>query len=171
MKICIVAGADRTGKSTLCEEFKKAGWAYFHFEKPKGSPFEEYAKFVTEKLPSMPADSKVIVDRFSYCELAYSKHYGRKSDLDAQKTAWLEDEILRLDPSAKVVYCSTDLWSNWQRIEDEGKGEFKSMTELVELRKTYEAAIKWSHLGVIRYDFTAGDEPAAVLAACEYCIA
>lgn len=72
----------------------------------------------------------------------------------------IENMILQLDPEATVIYCETDLVSNWRRIETEGKHEFLSIDELDSLRTDYIRVLEQSKLNVIRYDFTKGDTPA-----------
>lgn len=160
MRIVFCTGADRTGKSTLIEEFRKRGWVSVHFGPPKGSPYMEYRKFVDETLKD-PAnsDKKFILDRFMYCEFPYSRHYGRPTDMTSVKMNELEDDILRLDPNAKIIYCETSLEGNWDRIEAEGKHEFENVEQLERLRKNYIQTFMASKLDYITYNFEDGDTP------------
>ena len=154
MKIVIVAGSDRTGKSTLTEEFVRKGYEYKHFGPPTGSPYGEYigyAKWLEEK---GDPDGKYVIDRFMYCEFAYSKHYGRATDMTLDRMNEIEDILLGLDPNACVVYCETDLESNWRRIEDEGKHEFSDIEQLETLRMEYKRVLLHSKLDLVEYDFT-----------------
>ena len=80
-----------------------------------------------------------------------------------QRMNEIEDDLLRLDPNAAVIYCQTDLESNWQRICDEGKNEFKTIEELAALRHEYKRVLLNSKLNCIEYDFTAGDTPEKAL--------
>lgn len=167
MKIVVVAGADRTGKSTLTKEFTRCGWKYRHFGPPKGSPYVEYRGFADALASNGNPDGKYIVDRYMYCEFPYSKHYGRETDMTIWDMNAIEETLLMLDPSATIVYCETDLESNWKRIQDEGKGEFKSIEELVALKAEYERVLSKSRFRVLRYDFTKGDAPATFVSAME----
>lgn len=157
--ICLIGG-DRTGKSTLCEEFIKNGFEYHHFIAPKNSAYEEFGGFARQYfLDPVNAGKKVILDRYMYCDFPYSKHYGRGTDMTWDRLHEIEDIMLGFDPSAKIVYCENDIDLNWKLIEEEGKHEFKTKTEVLELRKTYMEVLSHSKLPWIKYDFTAGDTP------------
>lgn len=106
----------------------------------------------------------VVVDRFMYCEFPYSRHYGRSSDMTFRRMLELESHIKRTDPDAKLVYCETDLDSNWARIQDEGKREFRTKDELASLKDGYECVLETTSIPVTRYDFTKGDTPEGVFA-------
>lgn len=162
MRIICIVGADRTGKSTLTDELVRRGWTYKHFCPPKGSPYGEYKDYADWLAAEGDPRGKYVVDRYMYCEFAYSRHYGRPSDMTVDRMLGIESRLLKLDPQAAVVYCETDLESNWARIKDEGKGEFKSPEELDELRAEYRRVLSMSKLDLYRYDFTKGDEPGAM---------
>ena len=159
MRIVICCGADRTGKGTLARELVKKGWAYRHFDPPKGSPYQEYLDYARWLAEKGDPDGKYVIDRYMYCEFAYSKHYGRKTDMTLARMHEIENILLKLDPGATVVYCETDLDSNWRRIQDEGKGEFKDIGQLKALRAEYKRVLSGSNLKIIEYDFTVGDTP------------
>lgn len=159
MRIIFILGADRCGKSTLCQKFIENGWKYRHFSAPKSSPYGEYRDFVMNELPAVDGVPGIIVDRFMYCEFPYSVHYGRKSDMTFGRMLGLEARIKQLDPDTKLIYCETDLDSNWRRIQEEGKSEFKTKDELARLRKEYERVLETTSIPVLRYDFTHGDTP------------
>ena len=163
MRIVFIVGADRVGKSTLTDEFVKAGWIYRHFDPPKKSPYSEYREYADWLAVEGNPDGKYIIDRYMYCEFAYSKHYDRRTDMTIERMNEIEDDLLKLDPNAVVVYCQTDLESNWQRICDEGKNEFKSIEQLEALREEYKRVLLKSKLDLVEYDFTAGDTPEKVL--------
>ena len=167
MRIVICCGADRTGKSTLVDEFKSAGWLPKHFNPPKKSPYEEYREYADWLMSKGDPNGKYIIDRYMYCEFAYSKHYGRHTDMTIERMNEIEDDLLKLDPNAVVVYCETDLESNWARIQEEGKGEFKSIKELEALRLEYKRVLLNSKLNLIEYNFETGDTPESVLAEVE----
>lgn len=167
MRIVCIIGADRTGKSTLTDKFKEAGWTYRHFDPPKKSPYLEYREFADWLASEGDPAGKYVVDRYMYCEFAYSKHYGRQTDMTIPRMNEIEDDLLKLDPNAVVVYCETDLASNWARIQEEGKGEFKSIEELEALRSEYRRVLLNSKLDLIEYNFEAGDTPEGVLAEIE----
>ena len=112
-------------------------------------------------------NGKYIIDRYMYCEFAYSKHYGRHTDMTIERMNKIEDDLLKLDPNAVVVYCQTDLESNWRRICDEGKNEFKSIEQLEALREEYKRVLLKSKLDLVEYDFTAGDTPEKILVEIE----
>ena len=162
MRISVVIGADRTGKSTLTDELVRRGWIYRHFDPPKDSPYREYRDYADWLAAEGDLDGKYVIDRYMYCEFAYSKHYGRKTDMTIDRMLGIETTLLGLDPRAAVVYCETDLESNWARIREEGKGEFKSPEELEALRSEYRRVLGFSKLDLYRYDFTKGDEPGAM---------
>lgn len=167
MRIVFIVGADRAGKSTLTDEFIKAGWIYRHFDPPKKSPYFEYREFADWLASEGDPNGKYVIDRYMYCEFAYSKHYGRLTDMTIERMHEIEDDLLKLDPNAVVVYCETDLESNWARIQEEGKGEFKSIGELEALRLEYKRVLLNSKLNLIEYNFKAGDTPSGVLAEIE----
>lgn len=167
MKIAVIVGADRTGKTTLTDEFVRRGWTYRHFNPPKGSPYGEYSDYAKWLAEEGDPDGKYVIDRYMYCEFAYSKHYGRKTDMTIGRMHEIEDVLLGLDPSAAVVYCETDLDSNWERIREEGKGEFKSKVELADLRDEYRRVLFESKLGLYIYDFEHGDTPARTVSKIE----
>jgi thymidylate kinase len=160
MRIVCIIGADRTGKSTLTKAFKEEdGWIYKHFDPPTGSPYNEYRSYANELMQYANSDKKFIIDRYMYCEFAYSKHYGRKTDMTIEKMNEIEEDLLKLDPNAVVIFCQTSLESNWKRIQDEGKSEFKSIEELEALYKEYKRVILHSKLDLIEYNFENGDTP------------
>lgn len=167
MRIVTCCGADRTGKSTLTDEFVKAGWTYKHFNPPEKSPYAEYREYADWLMSEGDPNGKYVIDRYMYCEFAYSKHYGRQTDMTVARMNEIEDDLLKLDPAAVVVYCETDLESNWARIQEEGKGEFKSIEELDALRSEYRRVLLNSKLDLIEYNFEAGDTPERVLAEIE----
>jgi hypothetical protein len=167
MRIVICCGADRTGKSTLVGEFEKAGWLPKHFNPPKKSPYEEYREYADWLMSEGDPNGKYIIDRYMYCEFAYSKHYGRSTDMTIERMNEIEDMLLKLDPRAVVVYCETDLESNWARINDEGKKEFRSIEQLEALREEYKRVLLKSKLDLVEYDFTAGDTPAGTVSEIE----
>jgi len=161
MKIVILCGGERTGKSTLAECFKKAGYEYFHFNPPKGSsPYQEYRKFCDDVLMNPEnCNRKFVIDRYMYCEFPYSKHFGRTTDMTYEKMNSIERDILKADKTAAVVYCENDIDKNWELIQQEGKNEFKSKDEVLELRKDYRQTLLHSTLALVKYDFTKGDNP------------
>jgi len=167
MRIVFFAGADRTGKSTLTDMLHNVyGWKYMHFSPPKGSPYREYRDFA-DRLAADKAsglDANWVVDRYMYCEFPYSMHYGRRTDMTYARMNEIERDVLALDPRAAVVYCETDIKSNWERIQAEGKGEFSSIEDLAALRAEYALTLGKSLLRVVRYDFTRGDTPAGLFA-------
>ena len=167
MRITIIIGADRTGKSTLVSEFEKAGWISKHFDPPKCSPYGEYLDYARWLSEKGDPNGKYVIDRYMYCEFAYSKHYGRSTDMTIGRMNEIEDILLALDPAATVVYCETDLESNWERIQDEGKKEFRSIKELYNLRSEYKRVLLNSKLDLVEYDFTAGDTPAGTVSEIE----
>ena len=166
MRIVCIIGADRTGKSTLVDEFERRGWKRVHFDPPKNPPnaYREYREYADWLAREGDPNGKCVLDRYMYCEFPYSKHYGRPTDMTIERMNEIEDDLLKLDPNAAVVYCQTDLESNWQRICDEGKNEFKSIEELAALRYEYKRVLLNSKLNLVEYDFTAGDTPFGVLA-------
>lgn len=160
MKIIIIAGGDRTGKSTLCKYFENNGYTYMHFGPPKDSPYYEYKNYVYNVLKDPKNKNKnFIIDRFMYCEFAYSKHYNRLSDMTIDKMYELENIILSLDSNATIIYCENNIDINWQLICDEGKNEFKTKNEIIELRNTYLNIFKKTKLNFIKYDYTIGHTP------------
>ena len=167
MRIVICCGADRTGKSTLTEEFKRQGWIYRHFDPPKASPYGEYLDYARWLSEKGDPDGKYVIDRYMYCEFAYSKHYGRGTNMTIERMNKIEDILLALDPTATVIYCETDLESNWERIQDEGKKEFRSIEQLEALREEYKRVLLKSKLDLVEYDFTAGDTPAGTVSEIE----
>lgn len=169
MRIVVVIGADRAGKSTLTDEFRRRGWNYVHFDPPKNPPnaYCEYREYADWLASDGDPDGKYVLDRYMYCEFPYSKHYGRPTDMNLDKMREIEEDLLKLDPKATVVYCETDLASNWERIQQEGKKEFKSIEQLEALRTEYKRVLLNSKLDLVEYDFTAGDTPSGIVSSIE----
>ncbi len=169
MKIVICCGADRTGKSVLVGEFRRRGWNSIHFNPPKNPPnaYSEYREYADWLMTDGDPNGKYIIDRYMYCEFPYSKHYGRPTDMTIAKMREIEDDLLKLDPLATVIYCQTDIESNWKRLQDEGRGDFKDIGQLRALRNEYEKTLHESKLILINYDFTKGDTPAMTADAVE----
>ena len=169
MKIVFIAGADQVGKSTLANEFIRRGWIYKHFGPPeiRGRAYPEYREYADWLAENGDPDGKYVIDRYMYCEFAYSKHYGRPTDMTIAKMNEIEDDFLKLDPGATVVFCKTDLESNWRRIQDEGKGEFKNIRQLKALYDEYRRVLLNSKLDLVEYDFTEGDTPENTVTAIE----
>jgi hypothetical protein len=167
MRIAIVIGGDRVGKTTLTDEFIRRGWIYRHFDPPKSSPYGEYLDYAKWLSENGDPNGKYVIDRYMYCEFAYSKHYGRSTDMTIERMNEIEDMLLKLDPHAVVVYCETDLESNWERIKEEGKNEFRSIEQLEALREEYKRVLLKSKLDLVEYDFTAGDTPAGTVSEIE----
>ncbi len=151
--LVILCGADRTGKTTLAEEFKKEGYEYIHFNPPKGSPYQEYLSFAEE----LPVCENLLVDRYMYCEFPYSDHYCRETDMTVKKMKEIESLLKIHAENAVVVYCATDLWSNWERIQEENKKEFETIQELARLRTIYTEILNQSTFRVLTYNFKEGD--------------
>lgn len=157
-KIIFITGGDRTGKSTLCEYFVKNGFKYMHFDPPKKSPYEEYLEFYRHiKTSSESTACNWIVDRYIWCEYAYSRHYSRKSDCSLSRIRALETKFLDFD--SRLIYCETDLDSNWNRIISEGKNEFTTKADLEKLRIWYEQSFIDTVLPFYKYDFSVGMNP------------
>lgn len=160
MKLIICCGGDRVGKSTLCNEFVKNGFEYHHFIAPKFSAYGEFGGFANQYLlDPVNRDKKIILDRYMYCDFPYSKHYGRSTDMTWEGMHRIEDIMLGLDPAATIVYCENDIDLNWKLIEEEGKHEFKTKEEVVQLRNDYRDVMLHSKLRCMTYDFTKGDTP------------
>lgn len=169
MRIAVCCGADRTGKTTLTNEFERRGWKKVHFDPPKNPPnaYTEYRTYADWLAENGDSDGKYVLDRYMYCEFPYSKHYSRPTDMTVAKMNEIEEDLLKLDPRAAVIYCQTDLASNWERIEAEGKNEFSSIEELAALRDEYRRVLLNSKLDLVEYDFTAGDTPSGTVDAVE----
>ena len=162
MKIIVIAGADRTGKSTLTQLFISNNWEYKHFCAPKISPYTEYRNYANWLITHKDLNKNYIIDRYMYCEFPYSKHYNRQTDMTIEKMHEIEDDLLKIDPNASIIYCHTDLKSNWERIQAEGKNEFKNIDELNNLYNEYKKILSYSKLNLITYNFTKGDTPAQI---------
>lgn len=99
-----------------------------------------------------------------YCEFPYSKHYGRQTDMTVERMNRIEDILLGLDNKATVVYCSTSLESNWERIEAEGKHEFGNIMQLKALRDEYKRVLLHSKLNIMEYNFETGETASMLVA-------
>lgn len=159
--IAIIDSVDRAGKTTLCDYLKKQGFEYFHFEKPKGSPYAEYRDFIDGVLAEKRGD--VAIDRFMYSEVVYAEHYKRLSDLTMPRLNRLEQKLLALPNPVKIVNCAPDVNVNWKLIQDEGKGEFKTIEELFLARNHFLSLFRCSPFEVVTYDWTKGGTPEKVL--------
>lgn len=160
MKVVIVCGGDRTGKSSICREFIENGYEYYHFDPPKKSPYQEYKEFVDNVLKNPEnKNKKFIIDRYMYCEFPYSKHYKRNTDMTIEKMQLIESEILQLDNFATIIYCENDIDDNLRLLNIEGKKEFKSKQEVLALRTNYKLALNKSLLHILTYNFSIGDTP------------
>lgn len=163
MKIRIIAGGDRTGKSTLCKYFSDNGYTYVHFGPPVKSPYLEYQEFIDNILEkSKNSNENIIIDRYMYCEFAYSKHYNRPTDMTIDKMHKIEKTILKIDPNAFIIYCENDIDENWKLIQDEGKNEFKNKQEVINLRDTYRDVLYKTHLSCLVYNYNLGWTPSQI---------
>ena len=144
-------------------EFERRGWKSIHFEPPKNPPdvYSEYREYADWLMSDGDPSGKYILDRYMYCEFPYSKHYGRPTDMTIARMNEIENDLLKLDPSAAVVYCHTDIESNWKRIQDEGRGDFKNIGQLEALRNEYEKTLRSSKLIQVEYNFMRNDTPSA----------
>ncbi len=165
MQIVCLVGVDRTGKSTLADWLvENKGFEYVHFGKPESSPYEEYKKFVKKLKEERDTllEKKYVIDRFVWCEYAYSRFYRRVSDCPLERVRELERDLGITD--AEIVFCKTDAKSNLERIKEEGKNEITSEGEIDFINSMYEEVLKNSVLLRMDYDFTKGDSPEKLFA-------
>ncbi len=99
--LIIVEGADKTGKTTLCQAIvKKFGCRYIHFSKPKKRAANEYADLL------LSPDEDRVCDRFHLGELVYAPILNRDTQLDDVEFVTIE-RLLRLK-QAILIQTTTD---------------------------------------------------------------
>lgn len=103
--LIIVEGADKTGKTTLCNEIsRKFGYTYHHFGAPGPDPAKEYAEFLIN------LDKPAVCDRFYYGELVYGPLLRGKSLITKLQQTVLERLcrfqgawLIHADPPLEII--------------------------------------------------------------------
>ncbi len=75
-KIVLVEGPDNSGKTTLCKEYEKLGYKYYHHSAPEKGKVEEYFKnFYNVLKEHYDKREKVVVDRLFISNWVYSRTF------------------------------------------------------------------------------------------------
>lgn len=114
-----IEGLDRTGKTTVCELYKKQGYEVVHFSAPSkkyseaGYAGNSYVDDIMELY--LELDNKdVVFDRSSYGELVWPKVYRRKAQLDLEDLSALR-ELERQNKATYILMHDPDMASHWKR--------------------------------------------------------
>ena len=151
----IVEGGDRVGKSTVCRYLMQKGHSYYHFDYPRS---EDVVKIYDDyfKLNSSNANVKDFVyDRALFSEYAYSRYYGRKSNMTIEQLNRLEKMFKSHDPDnyAVILYLENDINENLRLLEDEGEGKITKIEDILKLRKLYYEALSYAYLPVFTFNY------------------
>jgi thymidylate kinase len=114
-----IEGLDRTGKTTVCDLYKKQGYEVVHFSAPSKKYTEPgYAgiSYVDEVMALyLTLDGKdVVFDRSSYGELVWPKVYKRAPQLTLEDIDALR-EIEKQNKTKYILMHDPDLASHWKR--------------------------------------------------------
>lgn len=151
--IYILEGIDRNGKSTLAEEFKKLGYHYVFFGKVDFDPYDMHFNFITNELPKLVKKyQNIVLDRSYFSELVYGSFFRNKHYYKLDKYDYL-DKFLNTFFKVKIVYCQTDINTNWQLIQKENKKEIITFKKLETLRNKLNNVLANSCIDKINYDF------------------
>lgn len=115
----ILAGKDRTGKTTVAEEYKKQGYRVIHLNAPNKIYYKEgysgpsYLDELMELYMSCNGQN-VVFDRSPYCELVWSEVYKRPCLLNDEDLEILR-EIEERNEAKYIMMHDYNLEANWQR--------------------------------------------------------
>lgn len=118
----ILEGIDRTGKSSVCELYRKQGYEVFHFKAPDkkyADPGYAGPSYVDEILDLyMQFDNKdVVFDRSIYGEVVWPHVYGRKSMLTEDDIDMLR-EFEDRNSTSRILMVDPNTAAHWQRCVD-----------------------------------------------------
>lgn len=134
----ILEGLDRTGKSSIAEEYKKRGYEIIHM----GAPNNKYSKpgysgpSYSDEILDMYmkyTGKNVVFDRSIYGEQVWPFIYKRKPQIDDEAFEYLR-EIEEQNETKYILMYDADIEANWKRCVDVGeplnKDQFKHAIKL-----------------------------------------
>lgn len=124
MKVIILEGENKTGKTTLAKEFQSHGFDYIKCSQPKGDPYIEYMNI----LKKIKKDT--VIDRFAYGELVYGPLYRGESKLSNEQLRNIEMKVMAL--GGVLIYCT----DNPKNIEKRFKQENEEFADVKKIKKT-----------------------------------
>lgn len=118
----LVEGLDRSGKSSLAEDYRKKGFEIVHMEAPNKKYFSDTYSGETylEELVRMYTkyDGKnVLFDRTIYGELVWPNIFGRVALLEAEDIDYLSS-MERNNNVEKILMFDSNTEAHWQRCVD-----------------------------------------------------
>lgn len=114
MGLILLEGLDRTGKSTVAEEFRKQGYEILHMSAPlKGTTSDQYLGEMVDLLSSA-SSRDLVLDRTHYGEFVWPLIYGRtplikEDDLDILRELESAADVKR------IMMHDPDAEAHWQR--------------------------------------------------------
>lgn len=152
-KIIILEGIDRAGKSTFAKWLAdNKGFRQFHFGKPDGNAFVEYADFLFNTVEPNAEKDDFVIDRYMYGEFVYAPIYGRKTHMDYHKLRFLESYFAKYD--TRLVIAENPLDENWRLIQEENEGIITSVEAAIGIREYFRSLAKDSMLKNAVFDYT-----------------
>lgn len=115
----LIEGLDRSGKSSLAEDYRKKGYIVHHMEAPSKKYYQEgYAgeSYLEElvRLYSKYDGQNVLFDRTIYGELVWPNVYGRLPLLEQEDIDYLA-QIERNNSAEKILMFDANTEAHWQR--------------------------------------------------------
>ena len=146
MRLVILEGCDRTGKTTLANQLvERHSFKYIHCGQPKGDLYEEYMQ-ILQDIEKEGVDT--VIDRFVYGEFVYGPLYRGEAALDEQQLRNIELKALSLN--AMLIYCVDEAENIIKRFKT--AGEDFAREELVPLMlNLYEDVIDAAIIPVDRH--------------------
>jgi len=122
MAFILLEGADRCGKSTVAELYKKQGYKIIHMSAPDKKYFspnysgESYFEEMVQMYSSLEGQN-VVFDRTIWGELIWSQVYARQQQLSEEDLDYLA-EIENNNMVERILMYDPDIETHWQRCVD-----------------------------------------------------
>jgi thymidylate kinase len=118
----LVEGLDRSGKSSLAEDYRKKGYQIVHMEAPNKKYFSDNysGESYLEELVRMYTKydgQNVLFDRTIYGELVWPNIFGRVALLEAEDIDYLSS-MERNNNVEKILMFDANTEAHWQRCVD-----------------------------------------------------
>jgi len=144
MKIIIIEGENKTGKSTLAKYIvDNYGYEYIKCSQPGDDAFKEYKDIIK----SLDQNKNYVIDRFLYGEFVYGPLYRNKCQLNNAKMFELENMIYK---DAIIIYCYDSASNIAKRFEEE-KEEFANADKIQQALDLFKHTMRASMLPVYKH--------------------
>lgn len=133
MKLILLEGLDKSGKSTIANWLKdNYDFEIIKFSAPKKG--DDVYKIYLDTLNKLKPYKNYVIDRMHWSEAVYGPIYREKSQLDQDKLWNIDEKINELN--GIVVYCFNDI--HWfERKFKEDKEEFTQLEDIMNLIEAY----------------------------------